>query len=114
MAALGGLDPRISPNPSFSYRILKVLGHPAPPPISFGNLSLLDFVLFLVSVRFGGRGVGCVGRSWGLELMAATSRVTELLGSAETELGVGTGNWELELEMVMLGNKTTVQFSCCE
>ena len=88
--AMGGRDPRISPNPSFSYRILKVSGHPAPPPISFGNLSLLGFVLFLVFVRFGGRGVGCVGRSWVLELMAATLRVTELLGSARVTEVLGS------------------------
>jgi len=40
----GGPESGMSPKRWYSYRILKVLGHPATPPISFGNLFLLCFV----------------------------------------------------------------------
>ena len=40
----GSPESGTAPKPWYSYRISKVSGHPAPPPISFGNLFLLCFV----------------------------------------------------------------------
>ena len=41
---VSGPESGTAPKPWYSYRISKVSGHPAPPPISFGNLFLLCFV----------------------------------------------------------------------
>ena len=41
---ISGPESGMAPKPWYSYRISKVSGHPAPPPISFGNLFLLCFV----------------------------------------------------------------------
>ena len=45
---VGSPESGMAPKPWYSYWISKVSGHPAPPPISFGNIFLLCFVYLCI------------------------------------------------------------------